>query len=313
MGKRKSQRVEERVPARIFGLDQKGKPFSVQVETVDISFGGARLAGVKQFETAGETIGLEYNGKKGRFAVVWVGRQGTKNEGQVGVRNIDARNSIWALDQPREAMDSYQPMHISNSLRAPELISYLEYRRDRRMLRRVPVKAGARVTSKARRDPAWGVCTDINRSGCFVETAWPFTPDGASLEISLRLNGREIAARGVVRSASPNRGMGIEFVEIGEADRQYLEELAQEKTRAPDESNGFHHIGALFMLDGIFQPTHLLVILIIALFVFGPKRLPELGKGLGDGLRALKEGLREQPPAAPTAESKDQTAEEVKK
>ena len=66
------------------------------------------------------------------------------------------------------------------------------------------------------------------------------------------------------------------------------------------------------MLDGIFQPMHLLVILVIALFVFGPKRLPELGKGLGDGLRALKEGLREQPPAPPPAENKDQAAE-VKK
>ena len=66
------------------------------------------------------------------------------------------------------------------------------------------------------------------------------------------------------------------------------------------------------MLDGIFSPTHLLVILVIALFVFGPKRLPELGKGLGDGLRALKEGLREQPPPPPPAENKDQAAE-VKK
>ena len=65
------------------------------------------------------------------------------------------------------------------------------------------------------------------------------------------------------------------------------------------------------MLEGIFSPTHLLVILVIALFVFGPKRLPELGKGLGDGLRALKEGLRE-PPAPPPAEKKDQTVE-VKK
>ena len=63
-------------------------------------------------------------------------------------------------------------------------------------------------------------------------------------------------------------------------------------------------------MEGLFQPMHLLVILVIALFVFGPKRLPELGKGLGDGLRALKEGLREQPSAPP--ESKDQ-ATEVKK
>ena len=45
------------------------------------------------------------------------------------------------------------------------------------------------------------------------------------------------------------------------------------------------------MFEGLFQPMHLLVILIICMFVFGPKRLPELGKGLGDGIRAFKDGL----------------------
>jgi sec-independent protein translocase protein TatA len=44
---------------------------------------------------------------------------------------------------------------------------------------------------------------------------------------------------------------------------------------------------------GLFQPMHLLVIAFIALLVFGPKKLPELGKGLGDGIRAFKEGIRE--------------------
>jgi len=47
------------------------------------------------------------------------------------------------------------------------------------------------------------------------------------------------------------------------------------------------------MFEGLFQPMHLLVILIIAMFVFGPKKLPELGKGLGDGIRAFKEGIRD--------------------
>jgi sec-independent protein translocase protein TatA len=46
------------------------------------------------------------------------------------------------------------------------------------------------------------------------------------------------------------------------------------------------------MFEGIFQPMHLLVILFIALLVFGPKKLPELGEGLGDGIRAFKDGVR---------------------
>jgi sec-independent protein translocase protein TatA len=47
------------------------------------------------------------------------------------------------------------------------------------------------------------------------------------------------------------------------------------------------------MFEGLFQPMHLLVIFFIALLVFGPKKLPELGKGIGEGIRALKEGMKE--------------------
>jgi sec-independent protein translocase protein TatA len=45
------------------------------------------------------------------------------------------------------------------------------------------------------------------------------------------------------------------------------------------------------VLDNLFQPTHLLVILFIALLVFGPKKLPELGKGLAEGIRGFKEAM----------------------
>jgi sec-independent protein translocase protein TatA len=34
------------------------------------------------------------------------------------------------------------------------------------------------------------------------------------------------------------------------------------------------------MVEGLMQPTHLLLILLVAFFVFGPKKLPEIGKGL---------------------------------
>jgi sec-independent protein translocase protein TatA len=47
------------------------------------------------------------------------------------------------------------------------------------------------------------------------------------------------------------------------------------------------------MFEGLFQPMHLLVILGIGLLLFGPKRLPELGKGLGEGIRKFKSGLKE--------------------
>ena len=46
------------------------------------------------------------------------------------------------------------------------------------------------------------------------------------------------------------------------------------------------------MFEGLFQPMHLLVIAGLALLIFGPKKLPELGKGLGDGLRGFKSAMQ---------------------
>ncbi len=48
------------------------------------------------------------------------------------------------------------------------------------------------------------------------------------------------------------------------------------------------------MFEGLLQPMHLLLILIIALVVFGPKRLPELGKALGESIQGFKKGLNDQ-------------------
>lgn len=57
------------------------------------------------------------------------------------------------------------------------------------------------------------------------------------------------------------------------------------------------------MFEGLFQPMPLLVILAIGLLLFGPKRLPELGKGLGEGIRKFKSGLREDTPDAAIIEA----------
>ena len=47
------------------------------------------------------------------------------------------------------------------------------------------------------------------------------------------------------------------------------------------------------MIEGLFQPTHLLLILGIALILFGPKKLPELGKGIGESIRGFKSAMKE--------------------
>ncbi len=67
------------------------------------------------------------------------------------------------------------------------------------------------------------------------------------------------------------------------------------------------------MFEGLFQPMHLLVIFVIAMLVFGPKKVGDLGKGLGEAVRGFRQALREEPAstaanpqASPTAPTKDQ-------
>ena len=67
------------------------------------------------------------------------------------------------------------------------------------------------------------------------------------------------------------------------------------------------------MFEGLMQPMHLLVILFIALLLFGPNKLSELGKGLGQGIKNFKDAVndgqqdktaatkKDTPPQAPQA------------
>ena len=45
------------------------------------------------------------------------------------------------------------------------------------------------------------------------------------------------------------------------------------------------------MFEGLFQPMHLIIILVIALIIFGPGKLPELGAGLGKSIREFKKAM----------------------
>jgi sec-independent protein translocase protein TatA len=45
-------------------------------------------------------------------------------------------------------------------------------------------------------------------------------------------------------------------------------------------------------MGDLLQPTHLILLALVAFILFGAKRLPELGKGLGEGLRGFKEGIK---------------------
>jgi sec-independent protein translocase protein TatA len=61
-------------------------------------------------------------------------------------------------------------------------------------------------------------------------------------------------------------------------------------------------------MEGLLQPIHLFFILLIVLILFGPGKLPELGKGLGKVIKEFKNALR-----GGMESSSEKKEEEVKK
>jgi sec-independent protein translocase protein TatA len=66
--------------------------------------------------------------------------------------------------------------------------------------------------------------------------------------------------------------------------------------------------GGGVMGEGLFQPLHLLLIVAIALLVFGTSKFAAVGKGLGEGIRNFKSAMKE-----PEAEKEEAKKEEAKK
>jgi len=63
------------------------------------------------------------------------------------------------------------------------------------------------------------------------------------------------------------------------------------------------------MFEGLFQPLHLIIVFAIVLLVFGPRKLPELGKGIGEAIRSFKQGVNEGDRERPTESTTKQSEE----
>ncbi len=56
---------------------------------------------------------------------------------------------------------------------------------------------------------------------------------------------------------------------------------------------------------GLFQPLHLLLILVIVLVIFGPGKLPEIGEGLGKSIRGFKKAMAGEDDDKPEAKKEE--------
>jgi sec-independent protein translocase protein TatA len=61
------------------------------------------------------------------------------------------------------------------------------------------------------------------------------------------------------------------------------------------------------MFSGLESPMHLLVVLIVAILVLGPKKLPEAARGLGTGIRQFKDSIEGKEPVKVEAAAAEKT------
>jgi sec-independent protein translocase protein TatA len=59
------------------------------------------------------------------------------------------------------------------------------------------------------------------------------------------------------------------------------------------------------MIEGLFQPMHLLLILIIATIFFGPQKLPQIGRSVGEGIRGFRDAIKNAEKGATRDDSHD--------
>jgi hypothetical protein len=98
MDRRRSRRVAALLPVRVWGVDGKGLPFTQMARVRNISNDGAVLQGMLRMVKAGELLHVQVGQQQAEFQVVWTGKAGTRQQGEVGIQNVPLEPYIWDVN-----------------------------------------------------------------------------------------------------------------------------------------------------------------------------------------------------------------------
>ncbi|HVZ61727.1 MAG TPA: PilZ domain-containing protein [Terriglobales bacterium] len=208
---RDENRVSLRLELLMWGTDATGKGFRATAETVDVSIVGARVL-LPSHEVAVETIvGVQYKGQKCRCRVIWRGRPGFPDEGQIGIRCVDEAECPWAEIVTLKTIGNKSP--LGDAARA-----------ERRQAPRYPCSQIVDVRRTEDNFSGSAKVTDISLRGCYLETMSPWAM-GTDVMITFHIEDVKIPVIGVVRTIHPAMGNGIEFTKITPEAYQGLEKF----------------------------------------------------------------------------------------
>lgn len=208
---------------RVFGMDSDGRPFSQMAHALNIGDQGAKLSGLEKRLTPGDTIGMQFGGKKTRCQVMSVVDTGQVQKIEVEVKLAQGQSCPWVQEVAIEKAKPAAPGPAAKPGSA-------EKRKFRRHRMPFPIEiqdeeaAGMRMSTNT---------ADVCGNGCYVETRLPL-PINRNLIVAFWLNSKRVHTPAIVRTCDGGVGMGIEFTGLDEAAQIQLQEHIE--TMATDSS-----------------------------------------------------------------------------
>jgi hypothetical protein len=196
-------RIEVHMQVSVWGMTASGEAFIQTARASDAGPYRASLTGIEYEVPVGEILGVEYEGRRARFCVVWTGQAGTPDAGKIEIRPLDLVQNFWGIDFER--------------LANVQLI-------ERRAAPRYPCRGSISIRQPGAPDRISAAVTDISLSGCYIELMETF-PVGTRLSSLLNVESIPIRVVAEVRTAHSGVGMGMRFEEMSESDRAALERL----------------------------------------------------------------------------------------
>ncbi|HYA94955.1 MAG TPA: PilZ domain-containing protein [Terriglobales bacterium] len=225
MGSLSQLQVPAQLEVRVWGMDASGKPFFQTAHTITISSQAATLTGVTCLEGPGEVIGVQHGDQKARFRVVWMGRGGTADEGQLGIESLDADKCIWAeaLEQASSGDGSDPEPEVPGPDPAPQSTQAASTR-ERRRYPRYRCSGTVQLSKEGGGPSVWMNLADIGLGGCYLETLSP-VPLNTNVQLLIHIDEMNIRGRGNVRTVHPAVGNGIAFTQMSAEDWKRLHQL----------------------------------------------------------------------------------------
>jgi hypothetical protein len=239
MGRRTEHRVAACLPVVVYGVDDRGNPFTQTATAANVSASGALLQGLECIGSPGTTIAIEYEDRKALFRVLWIGEQGSSRAGQIGVQCLDAGKFIWGVRLTGSGPDHYDPQVSKAAAPSPFLVSHLSPSSvpwagtERRQFPRLACRLESQVMTPGATTQIAAKVIDICLGGCYLEMMSPLPMDSI-VEVVIELGDSTISARGKVCTTHPGIGMGISFTGMRPADLKKLRALAPPGQGAPE-------------------------------------------------------------------------------